>query len=161
MSQNNSKVEFILSALMLAIGIAAAGYFISGTLYKSKIALNTADVKGLAERRVEADAAYWAIQYTVSGASKSEIPKLYDDSEVDQKKVIALLKESGFGDSEITPGVIRYHKQEFRDENQALVEERHFLVGTIDVQTNQVKLVSQVRSKLNKLIAQGSRLSLH
>ena len=125
MSQSNSKVEFILSALVLAVGIAAAGYFISSTLYKSKIALNTADVKGLAERRVEADSTYWSIQYTVSGASKSEIPKLYDDSEIDQQKIISLLKESGFKDSEITPGVISYHKQEFRDDNQALVDEKH------------------------------------
>ena len=140
---------------MLAIGLAAAGYFISGTLYKSKIALNTADVKGLAERRVEADSAYWSIEYTVTGASKSDIPKLYDESEIDQQKIISLLKESGFTETEITPGVINYHKQEFRDENQVLVEEKHDLVGIIDIQTNKVKLVSQVRSKLNKLIAQG------
>ena len=91
----------------------------------------------------------------MSGSSKSEIPKLYDDSEIDQQKIISLLKESGFTDSEITPGVISYHKQEFRDDNQALVDEKHFLIGTIDVQTGKVKLVSQVRSKLNKLIAQG------
>jgi len=155
MSQSNSKIEFIISAFMLAIGLAAAGYFISGTLYKSKIALNTADVKGLAERRVEADSAYWSIEYTVTGASKSDIPKLYDESEIDQQKIISLLKESGFTETEITPGVINYHKQEFRDENQVLVEEKHDLVGIIDIQTNKVKLVSQVRSKLNKLIAQG------
>ncbi|MEM7281921.1 MAG: SIMPL domain-containing protein, partial [Pseudomonadota bacterium] len=112
---NESKVDLTLGALLLAVGIAVGGYFISETLYKSKVALNTADVKGLAERRVEADTAYWTIQYIVTGSDRSEIPKLYEESESDQQKIIVLLKDSGFSDEEIKPGVINYVKQEFRD----------------------------------------------
>ena len=155
MSNSPNKVEFVLSALLLAIGISVAGFFISETIYKSKVALNTADVKGLAERRVEADTAYWTIEYTVTGSKKSEIPTLYDESEIDQQKIIALLKDSGLSDDEIKPGVIRYVKNEYRDDDQQLVEEKHFLIGAIDIQTSKVRLVSDVRSKLNKLIAQG------
>jgi len=154
-SKKHSKIDRVISALLLSIGIAVGGYFISQTLYKSKIALNTADVKGLAERRVEADTAYWSIQYSVTGANKSEIPDLYSASETDQQKIIELLKSNGFSDQEISPGVINYIKREFRDEDQNLVEEKHVLVGQIDVQTSQVKLVSDVRAELNKLIAQG------
>ncbi len=145
----------ILGSLLLAVGIAVGGYFISQTLYRSKVALNTADVKGLAERRVEADTSYWSIQYAVAGKEKSEIPELYEKSEADQKKIISLLKESGFSENEIKPGVISYLNEEFRDENQKLVEEKHYLVGEIEVQTQKVRLVSDVRSKLNTLIAQG------
>ena len=155
MTQNNNKIELISAALLISIGVAVAGYFISQTLYNSKVALNTADVKGLAERKVEADKAYWSIQYTVSGNKKSDIPRLYELSELDQQKVILLLMESGFNKEEIVPGVINYLKNEFRDENQKLVEEKHYLVGEIEVQTSKVKLVADVRAKLNKLIAQG------
>jgi hypothetical protein len=155
MSDNAKAYEFISGALFLAIGVAVAGYFISETLYKSKIALNTADVKGLAERRVESDRAYWSIQYTVTGDNKSDIPRLYEESESDQKKIMALLKKSGFTDDEVKPGIINYLEQEFRDENQKLVEEKHFLVGEIEVETSKVRLVSDVRAKLNTLIAQG------
>jgi hypothetical protein len=155
MNNDTRTIDITLAALLLAVGVAAAGYFISETLYKSKVALNTADVKGLAERRVEADKAYWSIQYTVTGNNKSEIPKLYIDSESDQKKIISLLKNSGFSTDEIKPGIINYLKKEFRDDNQKLVEEKHFLVGEIEVQTSKVKLVSEVRAKLNTLIAQG------
>jgi hypothetical protein len=143
------------AAFVLSIGVALAGYFVSETLYKSKIALNTADVKGLAERRVNADKAYWLIQYTVAGKKKSEIPELYKASEADQKKIISLLESSGFTNKEIKPGVITYLKNEFRDENQKLVEEDHQLIGEIEIETTNVSLVSQVRSKLNTLIAQG------
>lgn len=155
MSQDYNKQNGIVAALLLAIGMAVAGYFISQTLYKSKVALNTAEVKGLAERRVEADTAYWTIQYTVTGKTKSEIPKLYQASEADQSKIISLLKDSGFSDDEIKTGVINYLNQEFRDEDQNLVEEKHFLVGEIEVQTQKVQLVAESRAELNKLIAQG------
>lgn len=155
MDNGKKKIDVIVGALFVSIGIALAGYFISNTLYNSKVALNTADVKGLAERRVEADKAYWLIQYTVAGNDKAEISKLYEESESDQRKIISLLKSSGFSDDEILPGVINYLKKEFRDEDQQLVEEKHFLVGEIEVQTSKVRLVSEGRSKLNTLIAQG------
>lgn len=144
-----------IAALLLAIGVALAGYFISETLFKSKVALNTAEVKGLAERRVVADTAYWSIQYTVTGNDQADIPNLYNASEADQQKIIALLKKSGFSDDEIKPGIINYFKKEFRDHSQRLVEEKHSLVGQIEVQTSKVDLVASVRAKLNKLIADG------
>lgn len=155
MSNQSGSFGVLGGALFVSVGLALAGFFISQTLYNSKVALNTADVKGLAERRVEADTAYWTIKYTVSGADKALIPKLYEQSESDQTKIVDLLLSSGFERDEIVPGIIDYQKQEFRDDNQKLVEARHFLIGAIEVQTQKVRLVSDVRSKLNRLIAQG------
>lgn len=155
MTRDKNSDSFTGAALLLAVGIALAGYFVSQTLYKSKMALNTADVKGLAERRVQADTAYWSIRYTVAGRDRSEVPKLYEASEADQKRIIDLLKDSGFVDSEIKPGVISYRNQEFRDENQNLVEQKHFLIGEIEVQTQKVQLVAEGRARLNALIAEG------
>ena len=155
MQNDDKKSDLVPAALFLSIGIALAGFFISETLYKSKVALNTADVKGLAERQVEADTAYWSIQYTVTGNDQSQMPELYEASERDQKKIVAVLQRSGFTDREIKPGVINYMKQEFRDDNQKLVETKHLLVGQIEVQTQNVHQVAQGRSSLNQLIAQG------
>lgn len=155
MNNQSNRMEVIIAATFLSLGIAAAGFFISQTLYKAKTALNTADVKGLAERKVEADTAYWSILYTVSGNERDEIPELYKKSEQDQHKIISLLLESGFSKAEILPGVISYLREEYRDEDQNLVEEKHLLVGKIEVQTSKVKLVAGGRAKLNKLIAQG------
>lgn len=159
MNNANNHVTTVFGAALLAIGIATAGYFISETLYKSRAALNTAVVKGLAERKVQADKAFWSIEYTVTGNKQSDIAKLYKESEADQKTIIALLNQSGFSENEIKPGVINYLKKEFRDENQTLVDEKFFLVGEIEVQTSKVQLVSEGRSKLNTLIAQGLDLN--
>ena len=144
-----------LPALILSLGIAAAGYFVGQTMYNSSVGINTAEVKGLAERRVAADRAYWRIQYTVTGQDKAAIQALYEKSKADQSKIVALLKDSGFDETEISPGVVDYNNQEFRDEDQVLVEERFFLTGSIEVETDKVRLVSDARSKLNELIAQG------
>jgi len=149
------RVELLLASLCLAIGVAVCGFFVSKTLLNAKVGINTAEVKGLAERRVEADRANWTIQYTVSGGAATDVAKLYDRSSSDQERIIALLLESGLDRAEIAPGVIDYQKKEFRDEHQKLVEERHVLSGSIDVETGKVRLIPEVRAKLNKLIAQG------
>lgn len=141
--------------IFIAIGLAAGGYFISQTLYNAKVAINTAQAKGLSERRVTADRANWEIGFSVKGSSRSEIPKLYEQAEKDQQTIISLLKENGFTDDEINPGVLDYSYREFRDNNNRLVDEVHVITGTISIETGKVMLIKKVRNKLNRLIAQG------
>ena len=153
MADNNRSN--LIAAFLLAAGIAAAGYFVGQTMYNSKVGINTAEVKGLAERRVQADTAYWTIQYSVSTKAQNSMSELYARSEADQSKIIELLKEIGFDDDEIAPGIIDYRRTEYRDEDQELVDEKFSLNGSIEIETQQVQLVSTARSKLNELIAHG------
>lgn len=145
----------LLAAIVVSLGIASAGYFVGQTMYNSKVGINTAEVKGLAERRVEADRAYWQIQYTVSGQDRDAISELYAQSKADQAKIVSLLKDAGFDESEVASGVVDYNRQEFRDDDQQLVDEKFYLIGSIQVETDKVQLVSDARSKLNELIAVG------
>jgi uncharacterized protein len=141
--------------LFIAVGLATAGYNVGQTLYNAKVALNTAEVKGLAERRVKADRVNWTVSHWVSGKSREEIPTLYQQAEKNQQAIIDLLKENGFNDQEIQIGVFNYQSQEYRDENQKLVDQTHTLAGAISIETGKVDQITQVRSKVNKLIAQG------
>ena len=152
------SAQYTLSALILAVGLATSGYFISQTLFKSKVALNTADVKGLAERRVEADLAHWNIGYSVVGSTRDEVPGLYKQCESNRDKIIALLKDGGFSDEEIKPGIINHSNKEYRNEEQVLVSEKHTLSGYVSVETKKVSQVARVRADLNKLIAQGMNI---
>ena len=90
MSESN-RSHIVLASVVVSIGIAAAGYFVGQTLYNSKVGINTAEVKGLAERRVEADRAFWRIQYTVSGQERDAIAALYEESKEHQARIVALL----------------------------------------------------------------------
>ncbi len=153
--KNENVIGQIIAGMFLAIGLTLCGFFISKTMYNSKVALNTAEAKGLAERRVKADRANWNIFYQVSGRSRDEIPVLYKKAEDDQNMIIKLLKENGFEDNEIELGGIDYRAEEYRDDKQKLVDEKHTLVGNISIETNKVQKVREVRTSVNKLIAQG------
>ncbi|MCV6604149.1 MAG: SIMPL domain-containing protein, partial [Porticoccaceae bacterium] len=137
------------------------GYFIGQTMYNAKVALNTAEAKGLAERRVRADQANWEIRFSVDGKSRDDIPALYQQAEQHQQTIIALLKENGFSDNELDIGVVDYQYQEFRNEDQKLVDQSHQLTGSIRVETEQVDLVASVRTSVNKLIATGMNINNH
>ena len=152
-NRDNGGLFFL--GIFLAVGIAVGGYFIGQTMYNAKVALNTAEAKGLAERRVTADRANWKVIFTNSGKSRSDIPALYELSEKNQNTIVELLKKSGFDDAEIEVGVLDYEYQEYRDENQKLVDQKHNLIGSISVETDKVTLVSKARASVNKLIAQG------
>ena len=145
----------VTAAVCIAVGLAAAGYFVGQTLYNARTGVNTAEVKGLAERRVVADRANWRINYTVAGSDQSDMASLYGRSEAELAAIVAALTASGFNDDEIRPGVVNYHRMEYRDKNQQLVEARRVLTGSIDVETARVELVAPARAALNKLVAQG------
>lgn len=147
--------ELTIVGVCIALGLTLGGYFIGQTLYNAKVALNTAEVKGLAERRVKADQATWDIVFSVSGRTRAEIPKLYKTAEQHQKMIVDLLKQNGFSDQEIHIGVLDYSYHEYRNEQQHLVDQSHNLIGVVSVETQQVELVSKVRASISKLIAQG------
>jgi len=145
----------LFQGLFVALGIAAAGYFVGQTMYNAKVALNTAEVKGLAERRVMADRANWTVSFEVSGKTRQEIPELYATVEEHQKAIVSLLEQAGFDGGEIEVGVLDYVYSEFRNEDQVLVDQMHRLRGSISVETDKIALVSKARASVNRLIAQG------
>jgi len=151
----DSQGGLFFLGLFVAVGLTMAGYFVGQTLYNAKVAINTAEAKGLAERRVKADRANWQIVIKVAGEDRAEIPGLYEQAEQHQQAIVGLLKKSGFDDGEIKLGVLDYGYLEYRDDKQLLVDQVHSLIGVISVETEKVELVSTVRSKVNKLIAQG------
>ena len=145
----------LVPSLMVGLGIALAGFFIGKMHYNAKVAINTAEAKGLSERRVEADTANWTISYSVAGATREDVPALYAKAEANQEAIIETLTKGGIKREEIQLGVINYSSREFRDKDQNLVDETHYLTGTVTVETNDVRMVQDLRSSVNKLVAQG------
>ncbi len=153
-----NRLILIIPAFLLATGIALAGLFASKTLYNAKVAINTAEVKGLAERRVKADRAHWTIGHALATGSREEIPELYQRAQAQQQQIIDLLLASGLTESEISSGVINYNVREFRNKEQELVDIKYELRATVTVDTGKVEMLAGVRAKLNQLIAEGLHL---
>ncbi len=146
---------FIIIGISLAIGLIGGGYFIGQTMYNAKVAINVAESKGLAERRVKADRAEWQVGYSVASGNGDNMQELYNRARKNQEAIIDILKKAGFSDEEMHIGVINNRYQEFRDENQNLVDEKYILTGSINIETDKVDLVADARSTVNELIAQG------
>ena len=157
--KQNDQYSLVIMGAVLSIGIAIGGYFISQVLYNAK--LNTAQTKGLAERRVVADRANWEISYGVEGSQSSKIKNLYKLVELDKVRIMKVLIDNGFSEDEIKVGVVKYEVEEFRNEDQKLVDTTRTLRGVISVETNNVNLVPKVRTKLNELLAEGLSVINH
>ena len=69
--------------------------------------------------------------------------------------------KGGVTEDEIDLGVIGYSAREYRDENQNLVDEKHILSGHVNVETDNVQLLRDLRSSVNTLVAQGVDLTNH
>ncbi|MCC2616128.1 SIMPL domain-containing protein [Aestuariibacter halophilus] len=157
----NNRNAMAWSGLMVAIGLSVAGYFVSQTLYKSKIAVNVAEVKGLAERTVRATQAIWKLDFTVSADATTPLEGLYREAEARQQAIRDYLLQAGFTSSDITIGVIDYAVREYRNNNQVLVERQHSLTGSLEVNSADVGRVADVRAGVNSLIAKGIPLNNH
>ena len=59
--------QFIIPSLIVATGIALAGYFTGSYYYHTKMDFRTVTVKGLAEKNVRANLAVWNIRFQSAG----------------------------------------------------------------------------------------------
>lgn len=157
MSLSSSIVAY--AATVLALALAGAGHFVSQTHYNARVALNTAEVKGLSIQRARADLAYWDLHVYVSGDVNEPRVVLYDKAASQQRTIADLLVAHGFSESEITLGVIDYSVQEYRNDAHEVVEATQHLTASVHMETGKVSEVKSARTKLNRLIAEGFNIT--
>lgn len=146
--------HYLIAALVLALGVAIAGYFIGDTLYKTKRLGNTVTVKGLAEQSAKSDLAIWNLSFSVTGGELQEVQQRAAEHQAIIEKFFA---DNGFSKEEIIIG-----GQEVRDMmndsyNQANMREggRFTITGNVGVRTTKVDAVDALSSKTSELITQG------
>ena len=62
-----TNVTKLVAAIVLALGLAAAGFLLGQSILATRLADRTVEVRGLAERDVKADLAVWPIRFVVTG----------------------------------------------------------------------------------------------
>lgn len=98
------QTKNIIPAVILALGLAISGYFICYGLIQFK-GERTVSVKGLAERDVKADQAFWNIRFVYSSDSLTE---LYNGTQAAQAKIKKFMTSKGFSadEIEVLPGSV-------------------------------------------------------
>ena len=150
--------HLLLITIILSLGIAIAGYFVSTTLLKSKKYDRSVIVKGLAEREVEANLAIWPISFSETSNDLTEI-----QSQLDYKTQIIhnFLAEQGFIENEISNGIPTIHdmladRYAARDQLNMF---RYIGNSNITVRTTDIQKLNKAISQISNLIGKGIVLS--
>ena len=142
-----------IGMLILAFGIASAGFFGGYFYYKAKMNANTVVVKGLAEKDVRADLAIWEMKYVVTG---NDVIAAQKQISAQTEVIKAFLKENGFHDAEITVGRLETNDLNANPYRNSYENGPRFILNqTIKVKSNNVDLVADVLNKSGDLVAQG------
>jgi len=136
----NTPSAWVLSAVLIAGGVCAGGYFIGHGISHRNDSEGTISVKGLSERDVPASIAIWSISYQSVGNSLADINSALEKS---TGSVVAFLKERGFEDSEITvqPPSVRDHSFDVRKEDEPPPENRYSAFQSVLLRTSKVDQV--------------------
>ncbi|MCU0926705.1 MAG: SIMPL domain-containing protein [Hydrogenophaga sp.] len=151
----NTTLPRLLTGLLVAAGIAAAGFFVSAGLERFRMADRSISVKGLAERDVQSDFAIWTLNFRRAG---SEFAGVQQALSADREKVLAFLKAQGFKDDELESKPLSVQDLLARDYAQGNVPFRFNGSGRIVVKSARVAEVEKASLALDPLIQAGIQL---
>ena len=142
----------MIAAALIALGIICLGWSIKAGIDNFANKDRKVNVKGLAEREVEADKVTWPI---VSKELGNDLPELYNKIGVTQGKIKAFLLRNGIKEAELTvnaPQVLDLNAREYGERNQPY---RYIVTSVITVTSQNVKQVRSIIAKQGDLLKEG------
>jgi hypothetical protein len=150
-----NHIARFLTALLVAAGIAIAGFAVSQGLERFRMADRSVTVKGLAEKDVESDFAIWTLSFRRAGAEFSGVQQALAG---DREKVLTFLKARGFTDAELEARPLQVQDLLAREYAQGNVPFRFNGTGQVLVKSARVAEVEQAALAVDPLIQQGIQL---
>jgi hypothetical protein len=146
----------IVAALVLALGVAAAGWLVGDGFARGRRSDRYVEVKGLAEREVIADLALWPLRYAVSaddlGAAQADLTR-------STERILEFLKKHG-----IDRSATELQNLQVADANTARYQPerrgpRFIIEQTLMVRSEKPDVVQAASQRVNELVAAGVVLS--
>ena len=150
-----SPIFRLFAAVLMAIGVAAAGFFVSLGLERFRMADRSVTVKGLAEKDVESDFAVWTLAFRRAGAEFNGVQQALVG---DREKVLTYLRERGFTAEEMQARPLQVQDLLAREYAQGNVPFRFNGTGQVLVRTSRVAEVEKAALALDPLIQAGVQL---
>ena len=146
-TQNNTR-----AALVLALGMVIAGYFIGDALLRARSSERQVSVRGLAEREVRANLALWPIVFSVTSNELGALQQKADDGVA---KVRAFLAKD-FSAEQISVSAPRVQDREAQGrtgDGQRL--DRYTAEVTVTVRTDRIDVAKKAIEHSGELVKQG------
>lgn len=145
---------FRIEALIVAIGFAAIGLFVSQGLKQFSNDNRIVSVKGLAEMEVNADKVTWPVVYK---ELSNDLTTLYTKLEAKNKVIVDFLESQGVKSEDITisaPKVIDILANEYRSQDM-VVHDRYNATSVIIVTSSEVEKVRNIMEQQSELLKKG------
>jgi hypothetical protein len=155
---NRSRISLIVSAGLVALGLAAAGYFVGHGISERGAGRRIISVKGLSEREVPASVATWTIGYSSTGNDLGEINRKLAES---TKAVVTFLKEAGFPETDmaVQPPAVRDTSMDVREKDSPPPPERYRADQSVLLRTSKVDAIKPALASASNLMVSGVLLS--
>jgi len=144
------------SALLLALGIAAAGWLVGQGFVKGRAADRIVTVKGVSERDAKADLALWPLRFV---STHDDLARAQARIRESHTLCLEFLKRQG-----IDPSRAEVQKLEVTDllanpYRSGSIESRYIISETLMVRTNDPESVQKAGQAVNELVEAGVVLS--
>jgi len=148
--------EKILPAILIAVGVAVAGWSVGEGLKSFRQADRSLTIKGLAEQDVKSDFALWTLSFRRAASNYDEVRRqLADDREV----VVSFLLSQGFSEADIERRPLQITDLLARDFGQQDVTFRYTGQASVTVRSVDVDAVAKAATSIDPLIKQGVQMS--
>ena len=145
------------AAIVVALGLFAAGFFPGWYYYQAKVNSNFVTVKGLAEKDVKADLAIWNIKFVVTSDNLATAQQ----NIASQRAIIyEFLSKQGFNKEEVIEGRVETNDllaNPYRGNNTDM-SSRFIVSQSIKVRSGNVDLVDKALRNNGELVAKGISL---
>lgn len=143
----------LAAALLVAVGVALAGWFVGNALVVSRARIHTVTVKGLAERPAKADLGFWPIKFVATGATLDEARAGLERSE---KATRDFLAANGFASGDISvQNILVQDRLAGYNATNAPAAARFVLTEDLLVTTDKVDALAAAARKVADLLRAG------
>lgn len=145
-----------LAAVVLAVGIALAGWFVGHGFLRGRMASRYVEVKGLAEREVAADLARWPLRFVSTGddlsVAQAEIAR-------DTREVYSFLARHGIDSSAVQLLALEVSDADANRFQSERGGTRFVIQQTVMVRSDKPQVVLAASQRVSELVRAGVILS--
>lgn len=146
------KIVQLISCLLVSVALLGIGYFASDGLKRFSSANRVVSVKGVAERDVVADMAYWTIRHVVKAPTVEQARAKLKES---QKEVREYLSRNGIKNDQIQVKRVELQENTVPDEFGRYTKVTYALSENLMVRSSEPEIVEKASQAVSELVDRG------
>jgi len=147
-----SSIGNLIAALVLAAGLALAGWFVGDGFIRGRAVTRTVTVKGVSEREVKADIALWPLRFV---ATNDDMLRAQEQLRAHAKEVYAFLARHGIPAEQAELRELEVTDMLANQYGERNATSRYIISQTIMVRSSQPDVVFAASQKVDELVSAG------